>query len=65
MELACWKTELKIILTEQRICCILYIGIREELKSMNRTFIEVPIFTRKWKDEKKAFRAVIKILKEE
>lgn len=45
---------------------------------MNRSFIEVPMFTRKWHelgltdektdltpDEKKAFKAAIKILKEE
>ena len=36
-----------------------------------RTFIEVPTFTKKWHaldltdDERKAFKAVIKILKEE
>ena len=43
---------------------------------MKRTFIEVPMFTKKWKalgltdedlteDEKKAFKAVVKFLKEE
>lgn len=38
---------------------------------MTRTFKEVPTFTKKWKelglteDEKKAFKAVIRILKEE
>ena len=37
---------------------------------MKRIFVEVPTFTRKWhelglSDEKKALKAVIKILKEE
>ena len=38
---------------------------------MNRTFIEVPTFTKKWKsldlteDEKRAIKAIVKFLKEE
>lgn len=37
------------MLTIQQICCILWVDTREEKFIMKRTFIEVPMFTKKWK----------------
>ena len=37
-------------LTQQQICCNLEVEHRKGQKIMNRTFIEVPQFTKKWKE---------------
>jgi hypothetical protein len=37
-------------LTQQQICCNIKVVHRKGQKIMNRTFIEVPQFTKKWKE---------------